>query len=190
VNWILNFLWVLVIEYIQNVPITVGFVVGISSIKRGLAWWKWSLMYVGGSFACAVAVSSTEWIKVMATTRTANQPNILRMLNMGAIFSIACGLLVAYFILTSQLKNPSLADVAFGLLIGMAVATIQARNISPALVTLHSLGFAAVGGSLVMFFRRSAEVAPGREMLTWVGWLTLAMSMLIVIFDYVPFLRS
>ncbi len=189
-NWILNFLWVLVVEFIQNLPCIVGIVTGLSTIKRGLAWWKGSLMCLVGSYACAVVISSTDWIKVMATTRIANQPNLLRMLVNGTIFAVACILLVAYFILTSKLKTPSLADVVFGLVLCGAVAIIQAKDFPPLLLALHALGFAAVGSSLVTLIRRSAEAAPGRRMAAWVGWLTLAMSILIVFFDYMPFLRS
>jgi hypothetical protein len=189
-NWILNFLWVLVVEYIQNIPFMVGIVAGLSGIRRGLPWWEWSPMFVGGSFASAVLISSMDWIKVMATTRTAKHPNLLRMLRMGIIFSVACGLLVVYFILTSPLEKSSLADVVFGILIGAATAIVQARNnFPPRLVALHALGFAVTGGSMVALIRWSAEVAPGWQMLAWVGWLTLMMSILIVLFDYVPFLR-
>lgn len=189
-NWLLNFVWVLVVEYIQNVPFMVGVVAGLSSLRRGVPWWEWSLMFVGGSFASAVLISSTEWLKVMATTRVAKRPNRFRMLRMGLIFSVACGLLVVYFILTSPLENPSLVDVAFGILIGAATAIVQARNsISPRLVALHALSFAVTGGSMVALIRWSAEVAPGWQMLAWISWLTLMMSILIVLFDYVPFLR-
>lgn len=189
-NWILSFLWVLVVEYFQNIPFVVGLVAGSSGIKRGLPWWKWSLMYLSSSFVAAVAISSTDWIKVMATTRTTYQPDLLRMLRTGTIFSVGCGLLVIYFILTSRLKHPSLADVVFGLLIGAATAIVQAKGIPPALVALHALGFAIAGGSLIALVRHSGEVAPGRKMLAWIGWLTLMISVLIVFFDYLPFLRS
>ncbi len=189
-RWILNFLWVLVVEYIQNVPLMVSIVAGLYIIKKGWPWWEWSLICVGGSFACAVVISSTEWIKIKATTRTANQPNPLRMLRMGIIFSVACGLLVVYFSLTSSLKKPSLADIVFGLLVGAATAIVQARKMPLGLVALHALGFAVAGGSLVALIRHSMEVAPGWQMLAWIGWLTLVMSLWIVLFDYVPFLRS
>jgi hypothetical protein len=155
-----------------------------------MAWWKWSLMSVSGSFVCAIAISSTDWIKVMPTTRVAVLPDVFKMFRMGTIFSAVCGILMAYFILTSRLKKPYWADVVFGLLIGTATAIIQARNISLMLVVLHALGFAAAGGGVVALLRLSADIAPGRKMLIWIGLLTLLMSLLITLFDYVPFLNS
>jgi hypothetical protein len=187
-TWTLNFLWVLAVECIQNTPFMVGVVTGLSSIRRGLDWWKWSLMCVGSSYASAVAISSTEWIKVMPTTRIANPPDLLRMLYMGTIFSVACAFLVVYFVLTWRLKKPFLSDVAFGILIGTTTAIVQARNLPPMLVALHALSFAVASGSFVALSRYSAEVAPGRKMIAWISGITLVISILIVLFDYVPFL--
>jgi hypothetical protein len=189
-KWALNFLLVLTVEYIQNLPMIIGVVFGLAGMKRSLAWWKCSLFFLGGSFVSAAIISSTEWIKVLGTTRTANPPDLLNMLKMGIIFSVGCGIMVVYFFLTSRLKKPFLADVVFGVLIGAATAVAEAGYLPVSLVILHALGFAAAGGSLVALFRHSAAIAPRRKMLTWIAWITLLMTILIVLFDYVPFIRS
>ena len=190
-NLVLNFLWVLVVEYIQNFPFILGFIFAWASLKRGLAWWKWLLMLLGGNYGCAIFIASMDWIKLSATTLTARSQDLTNIIRLGTIFTVGTGLLLVYFVLTTKFNKTFWADVVFGIVVGILVAVAEALgNVAPLQVTLHALGFAAAASSLVTLFRRSADVAPGRAMLVRVGLITLVMSILIVIFDYVPFLRE
>ena len=188
--WIGNFLLVLVVEYVQNIPFIVGIVLGLAAIKRGLGWWKGLLSMVLGSFICAAVITGTEWIKVMGTTRTAGPPDWASVLRNGVIFAVACGLLLGYILLTDRLKKPFVADLVFGVVLGALVAVVEAMNVPVFLVLLHALGFAASGSCLVTLIRRSAGASSGRALLAWIGVITLVMSVLIVAFDYAPFVRG
>ena len=189
-TWIVNFLHVLTIEYLQNVLFVVGLVLGLAGIKRGYAWWKCLLVMIGGSFSCAAVISALDEIKVMATTRTSGPPTLAGVLFMGVIFSVGCGLLLAYIALTDRLKRTYAADAAFGVLLGSVSAVIEAGNIPPLLVLLHALGFAAAGGCLVAILRRVADASSRRALLASMGLVNLLMSVLISIFDYAPFVRG
>jgi hypothetical protein len=190
-NLILNFLWVLGVEYLQNLPFILGVVFAWTGFKRGLVWWKWVPMLLAGSFGCAVFTSSLDWIKLLATTLTARAQDVTNIIRLGTIFSVAAGLLMIYFMLTAKLRKPFWADVVFGVIVSVLVAVAETLgNIAPFLILMHALGFAAAAPSLVTLFRRSADVAPGREMLIRIGLITLVMSVFIVVFDYVPHLRG
>lgn len=190
-NLILNFLWVLGVEYLQNLPCILGIVFAWAGFKRGLIWWKWVLMLLAGNFGCAVLIVGMDWIKLLATTLTAGSQDVASILRMGTIFSVATGLLLIYFTLTAKLRKSFWADAIFGVIVGVLVAVAETLgNIAPFLIFMHALGFAAAAASLVTLIRRSADAASNREMLIRVGLITLVMSMLIVIFDYVPHLRG
>lgn len=189
-TWFLNFLLVLTIEYIQNLPMIIGVVAGLAGMKNRLAWWKWALWFVGGSYVSAAVITGTDWIKVMGTTRTTNPPDMLNALRNGSIFAVGCAILVVYYLLTAKLKKPYLADAVFGILIGAATAVAEAGYLPLGLVVLHALGFAAAGGSLVALFRYSSDVAPGRKQIIQIGLITLLMTVLIVLFDYLPFIKG
>lgn len=189
-NLILNFLWVLGVEYIQNLPFILGVVYAWSGFKRGMVWWKWSLILLLGSFGCAALIVSMDWIKLLPTTLTAESQDIANIIRPGVIFSIGTGLMLIYFALTTKLKKPFWADVIFGVIVGLLVAIAETLgNYASFLVIMHALGLATAAASLITLFRRSADVAPGRAMLTRIGSITLLMSVLIVIFDYAPHLR-
>lgn len=188
-NWIANLTWVLIMEYLQNAPFIAGFVLGLAGIKRGLAWWKGLLSMIAGSFACAAVISGTDWIKVMATTRTTSPPDLANALRIGCIFAVACGILLAYIVLTNRLKKPYVADLIFGVVVCVIVAVVEARNNPAFLVRLHALGFATSGSFLITLIRRSADAPSWRALLAWMGFITLVMSVLIVVFDYAPFVR-
>ncbi len=189
-TWLLNFLLVMSVEYTQNLPTIIGIVLGLSALKRGLAWWKSLLFFAGGSFLSAFLITGTEWIKVMGTTRTAEPPSLSAALFMGVLFTVGCLVIVLYFRLTDRLKRTYLADILFGVSLVALTAVVESFSAPPELVVLHALGFAAAGSVLIILFRRSADLKPGRAMAAPIALLTLLMTLLIVLFDYLPFIKS
>ncbi len=188
--WLLNFLLVLTIEYIQNIPIIIGIVLGLSAIKRGLAWWKVFLFFAGGSFVSALVITATDWIKVRGTTRTTELPSLAGALYMGVLFFLGCGVMALYFWLTGKLKRPYLADILFGFSLGALTAVLEVPYLPPGLVLLHALGFAAAGSAVTSLLRRSSGDRPGRKRTGHMLLITLVMTLLIMLFDYLPFIRT
>lgn len=189
-NLALNFLWVLGVEYTQNLPFIIGIVYAWAGFKRGMAWWKWLLILLIGNFSCAALIVSMDWIKLLPTTLTTGSQDVASVIRLGVIFSIGTGLMLLYFALTTRLKRPLWADAVFGVVLALPVALAETQgNFASFLVIMHALGLATAAASLITLFRHSADVAQGREMLIRIGFVTLLMSVLIVIFDYAPHLR-
>ncbi|MCC6260465.1 MAG: hypothetical protein IT311_06345 [Anaerolineales bacterium] len=191
IDWILKFSWVLLIEYIQNLPIILGIVFSLAKLKQGWAWWKSLLMMIGSSFLCAFIISATEPLKIIPTTLEARPFDAPTVGSSGIIFSIACALLLAYILFTGKLKKPYLADWIFGALVGGGIALSEALNHFPLLlVALHAAGFMLASGCLVTLIRYAADSATPKALLTKVGLITLLMTVLIAIFDYAPFISQ
>ena len=188
---LLNFLWVLGVEYFQNLPCILGIVFAWAGFKSGLVWWKWLLILLIGNFGCAILIVAMDRIKLLPTTLTSGSQDLANIIRMGTIFSVASGLLLLYFALTTKLRKPFWADVVFGVIVAVLIAVVETLgNFAPSVILMHALGFAAAGACLVTLIRRSADLPPGRDRLIRVGLITLVMSVLIVIFDYLPHLRG
>ncbi|MCC7119686.1 MAG: hypothetical protein IT310_14270 [Anaerolineales bacterium] len=190
-DWVLKFSWVLLIEYIQNLPIIWGIIFSLAKLKQGWSWRQSLLVMLGSSFLCALIITSTEPLKILPTTLEPRPFTVATFLFSGVVFFIACALLLIYMIFTRPLKKPYLADIIFGVLVGGGIAISEALNAFPLLlVMLHAAGFVLASGSLVTLIRYAADSASQKALLTKIGLITLLMTVLIAIFDYAPFISA
>src|SRR5574338_384748 len=125
VNLVLNFIWVLGVEYTQNLPFILGVVYAWAGFKRGMVWWQWLLILLIGNFGCSALIAGMDWIKLLPTTLTAGSQDVASIIRLGIIFSIGTGVMLLYFALTAKLKKPLWADVVFGILLALPVALAE-----------------------------------------------------------------
>jgi len=190
-NLALNFLWVLGVEYLQNLPFILCVVFAWGGIKRGWVWWKWLAILLVGNYGCAAIIVAADWIKLLGTTLQPGAQDVASVIRIGTVFAIGTGFLLGYFILTTKLKKPFWADVVFGIIAGILSAIAETLgSVAPFLIVMHALGFAAAAASMITLIRFSADAAQGRETFIRIGLITLVMSVWIVLFDYVPHLRG
>src|SRR5512147_2397104 len=116
-NLMLNFLWVLGVEYIQNLPFMLGLIYAWAGFKGGTVWWKCLLILLISNFVCAALIVGMDRIKFLPTTLTTQSQGVADVIRMGIIFSVVTGLLVIYFALTAKLRKPFWADIVFGVIV-------------------------------------------------------------------------
>lgn len=191
---IYGLLWLLFWETIQNIPSILGVVFTIKFWKHSNRYLKAVFPLLGG-IGTVIMLGTFENIKLQVTTLPSESLNTIESFLIGtAAFSIFIFLAGWYY---SAKWSNNTSDIIFGVSVALLLTVVEVwANVAKGDHDVNS--FARVGGHTVAFLIsfpvtvlliRKASEAKGWLLFVRILAALAAMSAIIVVIDYLPFLR-
>jgi hypothetical protein len=190
----MNFLRILFFETVQNLPAVVGFVMATRLWPRA----QWPGAVLSAAVGCSLSVlviGLTERFQLRSTSLDAGSaapamPALTEMGGFAAGFTAGALLLVAYLSARwSSWRTDLLLGAGAGLLLALFEIFLVADPPPLARSVSHALAFLIMGPVVLIGVRMGKGAPLGWALLATLP-LTLAMSLIIALIDYGPFLRG
>jgi hypothetical protein len=194
--WIYKFLHVFFFEFVQNLPAVVVVVILLKFKKELNTFYKIAVAFAG-CFLSVFLITTLEPYKVSVTTLATPSPTgTLGLLIFAVVFTVLA--LVAYKYLSSKFssqRNDILVGVAFAVVtvIYEVLTTILKGDIEVATVARtisHSLAFLVSFPLTIALIKMAANKVKLLGILGGTLLATVIMTLVIVLIDYVPFIKT
>lgn len=176
------FLWVLIIEGIQNIPAMAGMVFALGT--DGLLPYALSFL---GMMTTAIVISLTENIKLRFTNLDQEESTFLGTLGYGAGLSVFSWV----YIYVSQWGDWQ-RDLLVGAIMGalLSVASFKRESWFTPRFFSHTISFAVAAAGILYLLRLAKTAEMLGEKVAFVILTTIIMTVIIAVIDYGPFLQK